>query len=107
VIRPLLSSICTTGTTYASASGAFSILTQPSIMKRINANWELTAMFLRSISGSTAMLSGIEENDKREILLNRLTSAFCTYSSYFHHQPFDADSEEVTGITANIMFIRK
>ena len=88
IIKPVLGHISTAGTSYAEASGAFSILTQPRIMKRILGQWELTSLFLQSVEGTVKMLAAVEESDKREILLNRLTHAFSNYVCHFHHQAF-------------------
>lgn len=95
IIMPLISKISTAGTTYAEASGAFSIISQPYIMKRILGQWELTIMFMKSIEGSVGMIASIEEgSDKKEILLHRLTNAFNNYVSNFHHHAFHDGSKE-------------
>ena len=101
IIKPLLSQISTTGTTYAEASGSFAIIAQPYIMKRILGQWELTVQFMKSIEGSVGMIAGIEEgNDKKEILLNNLTNAFNNYVANFHHHAFLDNSKEAESATA-------
>lgn len=103
IIKPLLTQISTVGTTYAEASGAFSIIAQPYIMKRVLGQWELTIMFMKCIEGSIGMIGGIEEgSDKKEILLNRLTNAFNNYVANFHHHAFHENSKEADMATSII-----
>ena len=96
----MLLSISQVGTSYAAASGAYSVLSQNSVIKRVAGNWELTELFLKSVDGSVAMMAKIEENDKKEILLNRLSNTFSVYISLFHHQPLESNSPHIESLVS-------
>lgn len=101
-VQPLLLSICTQGTSYASAAGALTIISLPFVMKKIAGRWDLTELFLRCVEGSLSMMFSIDESDKREILLNKLTSAFCAYVSHFHHRPLHLSGDNGNSVEANL-----
>mmetsp|Transcript_16918 Transcript_16918/g.25509 ORF Transcript_16918/g.25509 Transcript_16918/m.25509 type:complete len:939 (+) Transcript_16918:3165-5981(+) len=87
VVRMLLARISTPGTSFASVSGALSILSLDLVMKRIAAKWALCRQFLKCVRSFPLMLASITEADKCEKLSNKLSSVFVKYLSHWHHMP--------------------
>jgi hypothetical protein len=87
LLRPLLSSISATGTSYPNASGALSVMSLDLVQKRICGNASLSALFLRSVRAFPILLNSIPEPDKREKLANKMSSVFAKFLSSWHHIP--------------------
>lgn len=86
-IKSLFKTLETPGTSYAAASGAFSLLPQDILMKRITQDWETTDAFVRMVLLCPDMIEKVEEQDKRQLLMSKLTNVFVKYVERWHHFP--------------------
>lgn len=86
-IKDLFKTLETPGTSYAAASGAFSLLPQEAFMKRITQDWETTDAFVRMVLLCPDMIEKVEEQDKRQKLMSKLTNLFVKYVERWHHYP--------------------
>jgi hypothetical protein len=74
------------GVTYPKVVAAVTLINQTRIMHKIVTHYELTDLFLNTIlQCQAAIVLSIREQDKREILISKLTKTFIKYISMFHH----------------------
>ena len=93
-MKPLLISLTIPGTSYAAAFGALCLLTQEVSMKKITSSWEYTDLFIRMVLYCPKMIEKIEEQDKRQALMSRLTNLLVKYAENWHHFPLKKIEKE-------------
>ena len=94
-VKPLFKTLSLPGTPYAAASGALSILAQDVSMKRITQNWGSTEAFIRMVVLCPDMIEKVVEQDKRQILMTKLTNLFVKYVEHWHHYPLSLEAIDV------------
>lgn len=99
-VKPLFKTLSLPGTPYAAASGALSILAQDVSMKRITQNWGSTEAFLRMVVLCPDMIEKVVEQDKRQILMTKLTNLFVKYVEHWHHYPLSQETSDIEGRAA-------
>ena len=105
VHQVLLPSVTSVGARYFQASGAMVILQMTYVMRRVARDWVLTQEFLRAVSTCPAMIAAVPEQDKREILMNRLSDTFVKYTGMWSHLPLPpgAGREAADGLVSTIL----
>lgn len=99
----LLPHVTSAGTLFYEASGALVILQMPYVMRRIARDWPMTQEFLTAVSACPAMIAAVPEQDKRELLMNRLSDTFLKYMGMWSHLPLAAGRHSADGLIATIL----
>lgn len=101
----LLPSVTSVGARYFQASGALVVLQFTYVMRRMTRDWALTQEFLRAVSVCPAMIAAVPEQDKRELLMNRLSDTFVKYTGMWSHLPLPATAgrEQADGLVSTIL----
>ena len=64
-------------------------------MKRITQNWGSTEAFIRMVVLCPDMIEKVVEQDKRQILMTKLTNLFVKYVEHWHHYPLSLEAIDV------------
>jgi hypothetical protein len=94
-VKPLFATMTVPGISYATAAGALSLLAQDVSMRRITQDWESTLAFLRMVLLCPGMIEKVEEQDKRQMLMSKLTNLFVKYVEHWHHFPLTQSPADV------------
>ena len=94
-VKPLFATLTVPGISYATAAGALSLLAQDVSMTRITQDWESTVAFLRMVLLCPGMIEKVEEQDKRQMLMSKLTNLFVKYVEHWHHFPLTQTPADV------------
>lgn len=84
IARDMMGVLSTQSSAYPTAIGASTIVGMNKIVKRIAADWELTEMFLTTVLNSQTLIGNIPEQDKREMLMSKISEAFVRYTGIWH-----------------------
>ena len=93
-LKPLLTVLTIPGTSYAKAFGALCLLTQEVSTKKITGDWEWSDSFIRMVLLCPNMIEKVEEQDKRQALMSRLTNMVVKYGESWHHFPLNETQKQ-------------
>lgn len=93
IIKPMIVTIHTPGTSYAVAAGALSVIGSSRIIRRVAGQWDLTLPFLEAILLSPAMINAIPEPDKRVRVMNSFSEMFVHYLTKWHQLAVSNDAD--------------